>query len=99
MEERQPAIDKKQLRQQAAEKRTRLAPLTKTIKKLERQMEKLHQALQPIEQSLAKPEMYNEENKGKLKELLSEQAQFKKHLSETEDQWMQMQEELEQAQI
>jgi len=89
-------LDKKQLRQQAAEKRRQLAPLTRRLKQLEKEMDKLGDKLEHAIDSLADPAIYEEENSSLLKRTLTDKAVLEKRLSATEEEWIQDQEQLEQ---
>ena len=90
-------LSKKQTRQASAEKRRQLQPLRNLVKKLEQQVAKLEQKKNQIDTQLARPDLYNAENKSRLTELLKEQAQIQQELSQTEEQWLEAMEELEQA--
>ncbi|NVJ59184.1 MAG: ATP-binding cassette domain-containing protein [Gammaproteobacteria bacterium] len=88
-------IDRKREKQQQAKIRQLLAPLKKQVDKLESSVEKLQQQLVDIETELANPELYQDEKKSRLAELLSKQAQLKQQLEQDESQWFELQEELE----
>src|SRR5690606_28312678 len=95
--ESEPKIDKKNQRQQSAALRQQLKPLTNKLKSLEQQMEKLQQRLSDIEHLLADSEMYDEANKNRLQELLTEQDRLQPQLAECEENWLLVSEELEAA--
>ena len=67
------------------------------LSKLEKQMDKLTHEKETLEGLLAGPEIYEETNKNQLKELLQQQVKTIQALNETEEQWMQLSEELEDA--
>jgi len=90
-------LNKKQLRQNAAEKRRQLKPLQNKLKKLEKQMEELSFSKESLEQQLSDNNIYNENNKDKLKKLLEEQGQVDNNLQQVELDWLEVSEELEQA--
>ncbi len=92
-----PALSKKQIRQQQAEKRKRLQPLQKRLKTLEMELEKLTAELDDIEQVLADPALYHDVAGEKLTQLMSRQGQLKKQQEETEEAWLQLGEELQLA--
>ncbi len=94
-EDGQQPVDRKAQRQQAAEKRKQLQPLTNKIKKLERQVEKLQGQSDEIEAQLADSEIYDSENKAQLTDLLQRQADISRQLEEAEEAWMSASEELE----
>ena len=90
----EPKLDKKQQRQQAAARREELAPLRKQEKQLERQIDKLNASLKEIEEHLSDSSLYEEANKGKLTEMLQQQGELKSLLAETEEEWMEIMEQL-----
>ena len=82
-----------------AEKRKLLRPLQNRLAGLERDMDKLNQEKLRLETLLAEPDIYEASQKQQLKELLQQQADISRTLDETEEQWMQISEQLEQAQV
>ena len=90
------SAEKKLQRQQSAEARKKLSPLTKKSKKLENEIEKLQKQLAEIEVLLADVEIYSESNKVQLKEQLDIQAIAKKSIAEKEEIWFDIQQEIEQ---
>ncbi len=90
-------VDKKSQRQQSAAQRAQLKPLTNKLKSLETQMEKLQKRLGEIETQLGDSSIYEEKNKNILQPLLQEQAKLQSDLSETEENWLIVSEELEAA--
>lgn len=95
---KEPKMDRKNLKRLEAEFRQTTQPLRKQLTQLEKSMADLHSKLQVVEQKMADPELYNSDNKGKLKKLLAEQAEYKTRLSETEMSWLETQEQLEEQQ-
>ncbi|MCP8900457.1 ATP-binding cassette domain-containing protein [Gilvimarinus xylanilyticus] len=91
----EPAQDKKAQRQEAAARREQLKPLTNRIKKLEAQMEKLESELAQVEQTLADTSLYEDSEKDRLQTLLQRQASLRESVDDTEEQWLEAQEELE----
>jgi len=87
--------NKKQQRQQAAAHRKKLKPLNNKIRKLEQQMETIQAEKEVLHDRLSDSQIYDEEKKGLLKELLEQQAGLDKLLTNTEEQWLTAQEELE----
>ncbi len=87
--------DKKAQRQQAAARREQLKPLTNRIKKLESQMEKLNHQLAQVEEQLADTSLYDDSEKDRLQGLLQQQVDCRQQLDDTEEQWLEAQEELE----
>jgi ATP-binding cassette subfamily F protein 3 len=89
------AINKKQLRQDAAERRRQLQPQRNKVKKLEQQMEKLGEEKARLEEQLADNSLYSDENKDKLRQLLEQQATVTQQLQDVEEQWLEAGEALE----
>ena len=89
--------NKKQQRQNSAEKRKLLKPLQNKIKKLEKKMEDLNSNKDLLEEKLADNDIYNVSNKDMLKKLLEEQGQVNNDLEQTEMDWLEVSEELEAA--
>lgn len=88
-------LDKKEKRQQAAAMRQRLAPLRAKEKQLDRQMEKVGKRLKEMEEFLADESLYQESNKAKLAGLLQEQGELRSQQVASEQQWLEVQEEIE----
>ncbi len=91
------SANKKQRRQQEAERRKRLQPLTNKMKKLERNLEKLGEKLIVVEALLADPDIYQDAQKSMLKEQLSAQTSLKLEHDETEMEWLEVCEAVEEA--
>jgi ATP-binding cassette subfamily F protein 3 len=91
------AQNKKQLRQSSAEKRKLLKPLQNKLKKLEKQMQELSSSKESLEEKLADNDIYSEGNKDALKKLLQEQGQVDSSLQQAETDWLEVSEELENA--
>ena len=89
------AQNKKQIRQNAAEKRKQLKPLQNKLKKLEKEMEALTNSKQLLEAKLADNDVYSESKKDKLKKLLEEQGKVDNDLQQVEMDWLEVSEELE----
>jgi ATP-binding cassette subfamily F protein 3 len=91
------AEDKKERKRLAAELRQKLSPLKKKLKVAETAMEKHQTALAELEELLADPDIYQADNKAKLKELMDKQATHKSGLEEAEMEWFELSEEIEAA--
>ncbi len=89
-----PKDNKKQNRQDAAQKRVQLAPLTKAIKNLETQIEKCQAQLDDIRHQLSGTEIYEANKKSQLQKMLADEAQCKSKMEDLEIQWFEKQEEL-----
>jgi ATP-binding cassette subfamily F protein 3 len=83
------ASAKKEQKRIDAERRKELQPLTSKIKRAERVMEKVGAERSAIETQLADTELYADENKDKLKKLLTDQAYLQKELDQAEADWLQ----------
>ncbi|MDQ7731873.1 ATP-binding cassette domain-containing protein [Halomonas sp. SpR1] len=87
---------RKASRKAAAELREKLRPLKKQRDQAEKAMEKAQQELDKIEQVLADPELYTDSaRKAELTKTLSQQAEIKARLDESERQWLSAEEALE----
>jgi len=98
LEDKKPqnsAAAKKEQKRIDAERRKKLQPLSGRIKRSERVMEKLGAEKDAIDTQLADPEVYSEENKEKLKKLLTDQAYIQKELDQAEADWLAASEEHE----
>ncbi|MCR8922218.1 ATP-binding cassette domain-containing protein [Dasania sp. GY-MA-18] len=89
------ASNKKEQRQQAAEQRKKLAPITNAIKNIEKNMAQLETKLSRIEESLADSSLYEDDNKANLQRLLKEQGELKLAHEQAEEQWFELNDELE----
>jgi ATP-binding cassette subfamily F protein 3 len=90
------AAEKKLQRQQSADARKHLAPLTKKSSQLEKKIETFQAQLKEIERRLADADLYLETNKLILKQQLALQTEVKKSISENEEQWFDIQQQVEQ---
>jgi ATP-binding cassette subfamily F protein 3 len=90
------SVDKKRQRQQSAEMRKKLAPLTKQSKKLESDIEQLQKDQAKNEALLADVNIYTESKKLQLKEQMEIQVNIKKSIAEKEEKWFEIQQEIEQ---
>ncbi|MDQ7729428.1 ATP-binding cassette domain-containing protein [Halomonas sp. SpR8] len=87
---------RKASRKAAAELREKLRPLKKQRDQSEKAMEKAQQELDTVEQVLADPELYTDSaRKAELTKTLSQQAEIKARLDESERQWLSAEEALE----
>lgn len=91
--------DRKNVKRLEAEFRQSTQVLRKKIKQLEQKMSGLSVQLEKVENSLANPDIYSDDNKLVLRETLSEQASAKSSLENIEMDWLDAQEQLEQKQL
>ncbi len=89
------AISRKDMRKIEAEKRKQLYPLKKQANALEGKIEKLAEQLSQIEAEMTDPNMYEEESKVKLQNLILKQSQLKGELSDLEEKWMEILEQID----
>ena len=90
------APDRKALRQEAAERRARLAPLRKTIRSIEDKMARLGTELSKVEQKLADPRLYQGHPDDAIA-LGKEKARFSAEIAALEEDWLEKSAELEAA--
>ena len=89
-------VNRKELRQLEAQKRKILQPIKNKIKTIESKMEHLTNQKQQIDTQLSDSDIYSAANKDKLKDYLFEQGSVNKQLEELEEQWLELNEEMEQ---
>jgi ATP-binding cassette subfamily F protein 3 len=88
-------VDKKVRKKLQAEFRQALQPLLSRQKRLEREIEKIQFQVDDIERQLADSEIYHEQNKDRLRDILFDQAHQKKELESIEEEWFEISEKLE----
>ncbi|PXX92286.1 ABC transporter ATP-binding protein [Marinobacter vulgaris] len=89
------AEDRKARKRAEAAIRQRLSPYRKQQAALEKEMDKLQSTLMALEQDLSEPDLYADQGKQKLKELLGQQAAAKSRLAEVEAEWLDISEAVE----
>jgi len=89
------AIDKKEQRKIQAELRKKASPLKKQAEKLEKAIQGWQKQLAEVEEVLSDSEIYQAENKGKLSELLKQQATLKSDIEENEMEWLDLEEQID----
>ncbi len=85
---------KRNSQQNAAQLREQLKPLRNKLKSCEADIERLTQSLATLEDTLARPDVY-EGDKEKLNDLLKDQAAQQKRLQRVEEEWLEAQEAIE----
>jgi ATP-binding cassette subfamily F protein 3 len=88
---------RKQKKQNDARKRDSSTPLQDQLKRCEEQLQKLTSQRKDLETKLARPDLYEEKSKAKLRELLDQQATLLKELHKVESEWLEASEKLEAA--
>lgn len=91
-----PQPDKKDRKKREAEFRKMIQPQLARQKRLERSVEKIQQQQQQTEARLSESEVYQDDRKDELRELLYNQAENKKQLEELEMEWFELSEEIDQ---
>jgi len=89
---------KKEQRQQAAEIRKQLNPISNAIKKIEHKMEKTDKLLKDMEAELGDNDLYKANNNEKLQQLLRQQGHLKLEKNHDEERWFELTEKLESLQ-
>ncbi len=93
------AVDRKEQKRLEAEERQRLAalkkPIENRIKRLEEQMAKLNARKSDIDARLLEPSIYEADKKDELKTLVADQAFVVRDLGTLEEEWLELQEQLE----
>jgi ATP-binding cassette subfamily F protein 3 len=82
------AEQKKQRKREEAERRNRLSPLRAEVARCEARIAELEARRQQVEAELASPDIYGEQAKQRLQELLKVQTQVRRDLSASEEAWM-----------
>ncbi|NMT63232.1 ATP-binding cassette domain-containing protein [Marinobacter orientalis] len=89
------AEDRKARKRAEAAVRQKLSPYRKKQAALEKEMDRLQSTLMTLEQDLSEPELYADQGKQKLKQLLGQQAAAKSRLAEVEAEWLDISETVE----
>jgi ATP-binding cassette subfamily F protein 3 len=89
------AEQKKQRKREEAERRNRLSPLRAEVARCEARIAELERRRQEIEAELANPDIYGEQAKQRLQELLKAQTQVRRDLHAGEEAWVAASERLE----
>ena len=94
-----PAVDRKEQKRLDAEERQRVAalkkPIENRIKRIEEQMAKLNAKKADIDARLLEPSIYEADKKDELKNLVADQAFCVRDLGTLENEWLELQEQLE----
>jgi ATP-binding cassette subfamily F protein 3 len=94
-----PAVDRKEQKRLEAEERQRMAalkkPIENRIKRLEEQMAKLNAKKADVDARLLEPGIYEADKKEELKNLVADQAFLTRDLGNLENEWLELQEQLE----
>ncbi|WP_394193473.1 ATP-binding cassette domain-containing protein [Pseudoalteromonas atlantica] len=88
-------VNRKEQKRLEAEFRKSIQPLKKQIEKLEKQLDKHSAELSEVEVALGDNALYNDDNKAKLKELISKQATLTPKVNDIEEELLMALEEME----
>ena len=92
------SVNKKQLRQEQAERRRRLKPLYDKVKKVEDELAAAREALVRFDEQLADESLYaDQDRKDELKQLIRDQAEAKASIEALEWSWLEASEAVEAA--
>jgi len=86
---------RKERRQQAAAQRNRLRPLKKRLATLEAELASVEKTLAELQTRLADPDLYSEQRKDDLADLLRTEGAVKSQAASLEEDWLMVQQELE----
>ena len=89
-----PVVSRKDQRKQDAERRQKHKPLYDALKKAELAVEKFHAEQRQLEQQLADPDIYEDTEKARLKQVLERKVAVDKALDEAETAWMEAEEQI-----
>jgi ATP-binding cassette, subfamily F, member 3 len=88
--------EQKRIEAQQRQERARLIkPLLKNIEKAERDMQNWQQQQQQCEAFLASEQAYLDENRTKLQQIITQLAELKVKLTQTEEKWLEWQQQVE----
>ena len=88
-------LSNKERKRQEAEHRKKTSPLRNKIKKLETEMQQISENQAEINSQLSDNDIYADQNKQKLQQLLMEKATLEKTHEDAEMEWLEISEELE----
>jgi len=88
-------LDAREERQRTAAKRAQVSPLKRKLESLELEIKAQQATLKDMEMQLAESDIYHEDKKESLQNLLQERGKIKKNLFEKEELWLECQEQLD----
>ena len=89
------SVSNKERKRQEAEERQKIAPLKKRLKQLETIMSKSSETISKITHQLSDSDIYSNENKTQLQELLLKKSELEKHHEDNELEWLDVCEKIE----
>ena len=94
-----PVVDRKAQKRLEAEQRQRLSTLRKPpearLAKVETEMEKSRQRIQVLDALIADPDFYSDSRRAERQQVMAEHGELGKKVDELEEQWLEIQESLE----
>jgi len=91
------AADRQERKREAAQRRAQIAPLRKVAEKIEKQLEHVRDDLEFLREKLADNQLYSDNKKQELAELMQQEAKLQAKITELEESWLQALENLENA--
>jgi ATP-binding cassette subfamily F protein 3 len=91
----QSSEQKKQRKREEAERRKRLSPLRAEVARCEARIAELERRRAEVEAALSTPDIYGEQAKQQLQELLKKQTQLRRDLQVCEEAWVAASERLD----
>ena len=88
---------RKQRKREDAERRSRLSPLKAQVARCEQELERLARETTDLQARLATPDLYRDDARETLRELLQKQTELTRATQETEAAWLEASEQLEAA--
>ena len=95
--EAETADARKQRKREDAERRNRLSPLKAQVARCEQELERLAQETADVQSRLAAPDLYSDDARDRLRQLLQKQAELARATQQTEAAWLEVSEQLEAA--
>ena len=86
---------RKEQKQQQANNRQQQKPLRDALRKAEKQLDKLQEKQQQLEAKLADSDLYHQDKKQQLADIINEKSSIDEQLAKTEEAWLTAQEALE----
>ncbi|MGB6450657.1 MAG: hypothetical protein WBE92_07885, partial [Steroidobacteraceae bacterium] len=93
--EAETAESRKQRKREEAEYRNRLSPLRAAVASAERELERLHAEQSQVQTALLATDIYADQSKPRLLELLERQARLARETQAAETSWLEQTERLE----
>lgn len=89
------ASNRKEKKRLEAERRQQRSPLVKRLKTIEKQIQEWQQEKEILDKQLVNDDMYDDENKAKLNDIVQRTNQLNANIETTEEEWLEINEKLE----